>query len=137
MIRDKTFYGFKSDDLKKTVKKPIPWVDVSDEEDRGQRKRKANNGHAQNGHKHKKHRGLNDNEVDQTNGDIQVNGAGPSQVKHMQNGATGHTSQHHAKAKAIQEQRMQLPIAKGIIRLLRTCFFIFYLRIYDRKRRSY
>ena len=119
MIRDKAFYGFKSDNLKMT-KKPIPWVDVSDEEDRGKQnsmKRKAN-GHshhyAQNGHKHKKHR-LN-NEVDQTNGII--NSAGPSQMKHMQNGAVGHISQDHAKVKAIQEQRMQLPIAKGIVRLL-------------------
>lgn len=124
MIRDKTFYGFKSDNSKTTAKKAIPWVDVSDDEDRGKQssmKRKAN-GHshlyAQNGHKHKKHRGLNNNEVDQTNGDI--NGAGPSQTKHMQtqNGAADHTSQHHTKAKAIQEQRMQLPIAKGIVCLL-------------------
>jgi hypothetical protein len=127
MIRDKTFYGFKTDNLKTTTKKPIPWVDCSDdEEDRGKQssmKRKAN-GHslhyAQNGHKHKKHRGLN-NEVDQTNGD--TSSAGPSQTvtKHMQN-AAGHTSQL-AKAKAIQEHRMQLPIAKGIVRLLQTCFF--------------
>jgi hypothetical protein len=141
MIRDKSFYGFKPDN-KTTAKKPIPWMDVSDEEDGGKRssmKRKAN-GHshhyAQNGHKHKKHRGLNNNEADQTNGD--TNSAGPSQTKHlqMQNGAADHTSQHHAKAKAIQEQRMQLPIAKGIIRLLHMASF-FYLRIYDRKRRSY
>jgi hypothetical protein len=131
MIRDKTFYGLKSDSLKTPTKKPIPWVDVSDEEDRGKQgsmKRKANghsNHYAQNGvngHKHKKHRGLN-NEVDQMNGDIS-GGAGPSQTKHMQNGAAGHTSQHHAKAKALQEQRMQLPIAKGIVHLLQqTCFF--------------
>ena len=111
MIRDKSFYGFKPDNLK-TTKKSIPWVDDSDdEEDRGKRssmKRKAN-GHshhyAQNGHKHKKHRGSNNNEMEQTNGDI--NSAGPSQTKHM-----------HAKAEAIKEQRMQLPIAKGIVRLL-------------------
>ena len=132
MIRDKTFYGFKSDNLKTTVKKPIPWVDISDEEDRGKQnslKRKAN-GHshhyAQNGHKHKKRRELNDSEVAQTNGDI--SSAGPSQTKHMQmqNGVAGHTSQHHAKAKAIQEQRIQLPIAKGMVLLLHkiwTCFF--------------
>ena len=134
MIRDKTFYGFKSENLKTTTKKPIPWVDVSDEEDRGKQssmKRKAN-GHshhcAQNGHKHKKHRGLNNNEVDQTNGDI--NSAGPSQTKHMQNGAAGRTSQHHAKEKAIQEQRMQLPIAKGIVRLLNKTWGFFWL-IYE------
>lgn len=141
MIRDKAFYGLKSDNLKTPTKKPIPWVDVSDEEDRGKQgsmKRKAN-GHsqhyAQNGHKHKKHRGLN-NEVDQMNGDISSS-AGPSQTKHMQNGAAGpgHTSQNHAKAKALQEQRMQLPIAKGIVYLLR--HGLTYLRIYNRKRRSY
>jgi hypothetical protein len=118
MIRDKAFYGLKSDNLKTTTKKSIPWVDCSDDEERKQSslKRKVN-GHShhyeQNGHKHKKHRGLNNKEVDQTNGDI--NGAGPSQTKHMQNGAAAHTSQHHAKAKAIQEQRMELPIAKGIV----------------------
>lgn len=132
MIRDKTFYGFKSDNLKTTTKKSIPWVDVSDDEDRGKRssmKRKANglsHHHAQNGHKHKKHRGLNNNEVDQMNDDIISAGPSPSQ-KHMQNGAAGHTSQHHAKA--IQEQRMQLPIAKGIVRLLhktQTCFLLIY-----------
>jgi hypothetical protein len=124
MIRDKTFYGFKSDKSKTKAKRPIPWVDVSDEEDRGKQssmKRKAN-GHshhyAQNGHKHKKHRGSNDDEVHQTNGNI--NSAGPSQTGHtqMQNCAVDHTSQHHAMAKAIQEQRMQLPIAKGIVRFL-------------------
>ena len=121
MIRDKTFYGFKSDNLK-TTKKPIPWVDASDEEDRGKQnsmKRKAN-GHY--GHKHKKQR-LN-NEVDQTNGNI--NSADPSQMKHMQNGAASHTSQHHAKAKAIQEQRMQLPIAKGIVHLIRKNIDMFF-----------
>ncbi|KAF8817173.1 P-loop containing nucleoside triphosphate hydrolase protein [Phlegmacium glaucopus] len=123
MIRDKAFYGFKPDNGAhlKTPKKSVPWVDVSDGEERGKRnsmKRKVSaiNGyshHAQNGHKHKKRRrsGSASNEV-QTNGDI--NGAGPSQMKHVhqnQNGA-GHTSQH-AKAKALQEQRTQLPIAKG------------------------
>ena len=111
MIRDKSFYGFKSDNSKTTTKKSIPWVDDSDDEkDGGKRssmKRKVNghSHHYTNGHKHKKHRGSNNNEADQTNGDI--NGADPSQTKHL-----------HVKAKAIQEQRMQLPIAKGIVRLL-------------------
>ena len=138
MIRDKTFYGFKPDNgaahLRTTTKKSVPRVDVSDDEEQwrkqGSMKRKASalNGRshhhqdAQNGHKHKKHRGNNKIE-NQTNGDI--NGTGPSQTKHMQNGAVGHSShptspmQHHAQAKAIQEQRTQLPIAKGTIRLLR------------------
>ena len=127
MIRDKTFFGLKSDNLKTTAKKPIPWVDVSDEEDGGKQMKRKANGHshhyAQNGHKQKKHRGLNNNEVDQTNGDI--SSAGPSQTKHlqMQNGTVDNTSQHHAKAKALQEQRMQLPIAKGMVCLL---FFFFF-----------
>ena len=108
MIRDKTFYGFKPDNLKTTTKKSIPWVDDSDDEKhqgkQNSMKRKVN-GHSytQNGHKQKKHRGSN-NEVDQKNGDI--NSAGSSQTKHI-----------HVDAKAIQEQRMQLPIAKGIVRL--------------------
>ena len=134
MIRDKTFYGFKPDSgtAAHLAKKPVRWVDVSDdEEDRGKqssmkRKVSALNGHShqyqhtQNGHKHKKHRGNNVVE-NQTNGDI--NGAGPSQTKpNVQNGAVGHGSQHYAEAKAIQEQRTHLPIAKGTVRLLHNTF---------------
>lgn len=133
MIRDKTFYGFKPDGTAAHLKtkKSVPRVDVSDDDERGKqgsmkRKVSALHGHSiqhqhvQNGHKHKKHRGNNDVEI-QTNGDLNgaLNGAGPSQTKHMQNDAAGHSSQHHAKAKAIQEQRTQLPIAKGTVRLLR------------------
>lgn len=127
MIRDKTFYGFKPDGAAAHLKtkKSVPWVDVSDDDERGKQgsmKRKLSvlhghsnrHQHAQNGHKHKKHRGNNDVEI-QTNGDI--NGAGPSHTKHIQNDAADHGSQHHAKAKAIQEQRTQLPIAKGTVRL--------------------
>jgi hypothetical protein len=121
MVRDKNFYGFKPDNVAhlKTTKKHVPWVDVSDDEKPGKqssmkRKVSAINGHsqhAQNGHKHKKYRGS--NEIwNQINGD--TNGADPSQTKHI-HGANPNTSQHiqHTKVKAMQEQRMQLPIAKG------------------------
>jgi len=123
MVRDKAFYGFKPDSGThlKTPKKSIPWVDVGDEEERGKqssmkRKVSAINGdlhYAQNGHRNKKRRRFDfvNNEI-QKNGDI--NGAGPSQIKHTHHNysGVGHTSQH-TKAKVIQEQRIQLPIAKG------------------------
>ena len=125
MVRDKNFYGFKPDNVAhlKTTKKHVPWVDVSDDEKLGKQssmKRKvsainSHSQHAQNGHKHKKYRGS--NEIgNQINGD--TNGADPSQTMHIHyspNGANPNTSQHiqYTKMKAIQEQRTQLPIAKG------------------------
>ena len=144
MIRDKTFYGLKPDPLK-TPKKSVPWVDVSDDNERDRRgsmKRKisAVNGHsyhAQNGHKLKKHRvngSVNNDFENQTNGAI--NGAGPSQTKPIIHHGAGHTPQH-AKAKAIQEQRTQLPIAKGSVRLLYLLIYIFEFTDYNRKRCSY
>ena len=121
MVRDKAFYGLKPHNLK-TPKKSVPWVDVSDEEERRKqssvkRKVSAINGNShyiQNGHKHKKHRrsdSVNNDIGNQMNGDM--NGAGSSQTKqsHHNHNGTGHTSQH---SKAIQEQRTQLPIAKGV-----------------------
>ncbi|KAF9479926.1 P-loop containing nucleoside triphosphate hydrolase protein [Pholiota conissans] len=103
LVRNPSYFGLKTDKNHKRHKKSISWVDVSDEEDRGKkslkRRNSAVNGHhdsAVNGHKHKKRRHSNDSSP-------QVNGAGPSQI----NGTLG------TKAKALQEQRSQLPIAKG------------------------
>ncbi len=108
MIRDASFYGLnKNKKLKKS--KPMPYLDVSDDENENTSKvnglkRKAStvNGHS---HKPKKLR----QQLAFENTEAVLNGenvAGPSHQ--MQNGAPIIT-----KAKEIQEQRNDLPIAKG------------------------
>jgi len=120
MVRDPAFYGL--DKEKKHKKsKPIPYVDVSDDDDKPKingLKRKASVANGQsdhthnspNGQKHKKRRhSVQENESIQWNG---VNDAGPSHPKGIINGAAS-SMQAGAKVRAIQEQRKGLPITKG------------------------
>ncbi|KAF8158511.1 P-loop containing nucleoside triphosphate hydrolase protein [Crassisporium funariophilum] len=120
MVRDKSFYGFKD---RKDIKQgqSMPWVDVSDDERKGnqngmKRKNSFVNGHrdhSQNGHKQKKRRHSTSNgHTDSPNG--HVNGhSGPSQPKRVSQNDVNCSTPLSAKAKAIQDQRTQLPIAKG------------------------
>ncbi|KJA17972.1 hypothetical protein HYPSUDRAFT_972874 [Hypholoma sublateritium FD-334 SS-4] len=105
-VRSPSYYGLKSQKNNKASKPQTSWVDVSDD-DGGKKnlKRKGSiiNGqheHSTNGHKQKKRR-----HSGQGSELPQVNGAGPSHI----NGARATT----LKAKLLQEQRTQLPIAKG------------------------
>lgn len=103
LIRDHSFFGLKkTKDKKLKYSKPMPYLNVSDDDESETTckvnglKRKASmvNGY---GHKHKKHRQQS----------VFENDAGPSQ--HIPNGAITHSR----ASKAIQEQRNDLPIAKG------------------------
>lgn len=105
-VRSPSYYGLKNQKNNKVSKPQPAWVDVSDEDSKKKSlKRKGSivNGqheHSTNGHKQKKRRhSVRGAELPQ------VNGAGPSHV----NGARATT----LKAKLLQEQRTQLPIAKG------------------------
>ncbi|CAA7265450.1 unnamed protein product [Cyclocybe aegerita] len=121
MMRDSSFYGLKAAKQHKKAKQ-LPWVDVSDDDDKEKRngiKRKHSSSHnhhdhsqnGQNGHKHKKRR-----RSSQHSDSPHLNGvsdeAGPSRqsTPHTNGMNSGSIS---AKAKAIQEQRRQLPIAQG------------------------
>jgi len=109
MVRDPAFFGINFKKNKKD-KKPMPYVDVSDEEDNNsfpkelKRKTPLVNGHdnpvqcSLNGQKHKKRRYSNPNGL---------NDAGPSHSASV-NGAD--VSQ---KVRLIQKQRKDLPIFTG------------------------
>ena len=118
MVRDRSYFGLNKDKNHKKSKS-VPWVDVSDEEDKSKttgHKRKAptSNGRhetSHNDHTSKKRRHeFHKNDSHQPNGDS--TGAGPSLSPTGDHLNGNHSS---AKAKAIQEQRRDLPIAKGII----------------------
>jgi hypothetical protein len=123
MVRDPAFFGINFKKNKKD-KKPMPYVDVSDEEDNNslptELKRKAPlvNGHdnpvqCPNGHKHKKRRYSNtDGDSFQPNG---LNDAGPSHPVSA-NGADA-----SAKVRLIQKQRKDLPISTGRFSNFRSC----------------
>ena len=104
-VRPPSYYGLKNQKNNKVPKSKTHWVDVSDDDDaKKSLKRKGSiiNGQHElaNGHKQKKRR-----HSVQGGESPQVNGAGPSHI----NGARTTT----LKAKLLQEQRTQLPIAKG------------------------
>jgi anion-transporting ArsA/GET3 family ATPase len=105
MIRDPAFFGLYKKKFRKS--KPMPYFDVSDDENENTSKANALKRKAStvNGHKSKRLR----QQLAFENTEAVLNGenvAGPSQQ--MQNGTPIST-----KAKAIQEQRNDLPIAKG------------------------
>ncbi|KAF8904084.1 hypothetical protein CPB84DRAFT_697913 [Gymnopilus junonius] len=121
-MRDPSYY-FKAQ-KKRQRSKPGPWVDVSDDDSKGnknrlKRKNSLVNGHSdhfrqgQNGHKHKKRR-HSVNGVDSSEPiEFSSNSPGPSHPKKSQVNGAGPSTPHGARSKAIQEQRAQLPIAKG------------------------
>jgi len=126
MVRDPAFYGLKQEGKHKKSK-AMPYVDVSDDDDKPKanglkRKASAFNGQSDhthnspNGQKHKKRRqSVQENESFQPNG---VNDAGPSHSKTTNNASS--FMQASAKVRAIQEQRKELPITKGLLPLPRT-----------------
>lgn len=105
LVREPAYFGLKTEKNRKR-NKSIAWVDVSDDEDRGRKSLKRRNsvvnGH-HDGHKQKRRR-----YSVQATDSPQVNGAGPSQINGAR--ASAHST---PKAKELQEQRRQLPIAKG------------------------
>lgn len=118
-VRDPSYYGLKVEKGYKRPK-PTPWVDVSEDEDKGKRrsiKRKGSaiNGrheHVQNGNKYKKRRhSLQNSDAPQSNSPSSF--AGPSQTKAGHVGGARPASSLSPKAEAMQEQRRHLPIAKG------------------------
>lgn len=125
MVRDPSYFGLKADKKNHHKPKPIPWVDVSDEEGKKKHKRKGsihhdhfNNG--QNGPKHKKRK----HSLHRSDSNGLLNGAGPSQHNNLHVNGTKLNSPLNAKAKGIQEQRKLLPIAKGSFCRLKCVVFI-------------
>ena len=121
MVRDPSYFGLKADKKNHHRPKPIPWVDVSEEEGKNKHKRKgsihhdhSNNG--QNGPKHKKPR----HSLHRSDS----NGAGPSQHNNSHVNGTKLNTPLNAKAKGIQEQRKHLPIAKGSLCRLKCMVFM-------------
>lgn len=145
-MRDQSYY-FKTQ-KKKQRSKPGPWVDVSDDEGKGKKnglKRKNSfvNGHSdhsrngQNGHKHKKRRHSEVNGLDSPQpADFSSSDPGPSNSKKAQVNGAGPNTPHGAKAKAIQEQRAQLPIAKGVPLSCHSNCQLFIYSLFLRKGRS-
>jgi len=118
MVRDPSYFGLQAE--RKTYNKPksIPWVDVSDDEGKNERKRKAlvHHGHSHNGQhnghngpKHKKRK----HSLHHSDSNGLSNGAGPSQPNNSHVNGIKISPLLNAKAKGIQDQRKQLPIAKG------------------------
>ncbi|PPQ86311.1 hypothetical protein CVT25_005612 [Psilocybe cyanescens] len=121
-IREPAYYGVKTEKNHKRAKS-VPWVDVSDDDEKSKRnslKRKNSivNGNAdhsrngQNGHKNKKRRSSIQNGDTPQSKDL-ANSPGSSQSKRGHINGSGPSTPHTAKFKAVQEQRKQLPIAKG------------------------
>ena len=112
MVRDPSYFGLQAKKINKP--KSIPWVDVSDDEGKNKRKRKGfvhhdHSHNGQNGPKHKKRRhSLHHSDLNGLS-----NGAGPSQLNSSHVNGIKFTTPLNPKAKCIQEQRKQLPIAKG------------------------
>ncbi|KDR82400.1 hypothetical protein GALMADRAFT_237688 [Galerina marginata CBS 339.88] len=126
-MRNAAYYGIKTEKNPKRAKSG-PWVDVSDDENKGRpnalkRKNSVANArvdqswNGQNGHKRKKRRqSLVGSDIPQANDLPNGSGSSHSKTNHL-NGA-GPSTSYGNKAKAIQEHRKQLPIAKGRVALI-------------------
>lgn len=121
-MRDPSYFGVKP---KHKPAKSIPWVDVSDDDSKAKhiglkRRNSLVNGssdqsrNGQNAHKNKKRRSS-VHQSPSTESRISTNEPGSSQTKRNQGASSGSTPPHTVKTKAIQEQRRQLPIAKGAV----------------------
>jgi ATP-dependent RNA helicase DHX33 len=120
MVRDVAFFGIKKE---KKGKKPMPYVDVSDEDPTSKPKELKRKAPFVNGHhphqvgsstpKHKKRRYSLDEGGSQPDNS---NDAGPSQSRPHVSGP-----EVSAKAKSIQEQRKNLPIATGLFSFFKFC----------------
>ncbi|KAH9480187.1 putative ATP-dependent RNA helicase prh1 [Psilocybe cubensis] len=122
-MRDPSYYGLKTEKNHKRAKS-IPWPDVSDDDKdktKGngvKRKNSIVNGSSdqsrggQNGHKNKKRRSSVHN-GDTPQSKDSAHGPSSSQSKRPHVNGSGPSTPHSAKFKAVQEQRAQLPIAKG------------------------
>lgn len=115
LVSDQPNHGIKPGKLGRHSKH-IPWVDVGDEEDRHKKlPLKRNNGminghDSQNGRRHKKPRHSHSN-MGEGLSNSSPNGINLIHRKSL-NGA-GPSSSSNSKAVALQEERRQLPIAKG------------------------
>ena len=120
MVRDPAFYGLKQEGKHKKSK-PMPYVDISDDDDKPKAnglKRKASAVNGQSDHTHnspngqkpkRRRQSVQESESLQPNG---VDNAGPSHSKTANSAAS--STQASAKVRAIQEQRKELPITKGL-----------------------
>jgi len=116
-VRSPSYYGLKGGKNYKRAK-PSPWVDVSDDDTKTKQnglKRKPSimNVHSdpsQNGHKVKKRR----HSIYVNDGGQPNNFNDSGQTKKHRLSTAGPSTPQVSKFKSIQDQRQQLPIAKGV-----------------------